>query len=435
MLKPAPDAQRDRPATFLFLQGIASPFFSDLGRALRARGHDVRRINLCPGDWLFWRGPADNYRGPREAWGRYLEDYVAREGVTDVVLFGDCRPFHRAARMIAETRGLRVHVFEEGYIRPNWITCELGGVNGFSSLPRRAEEVRALARRLPQPGRAMPSTGDMARRSVWDVGYNLANVLFPYLYPHFRSHRPTHIAAEYAGWVKKFSRRGHTRREAARCGEIYNAVGCDYFLLPLQLDSDYQIRVHSPFLGVEGFMDRVIKSFADTSKAPTRLLVKLHPLDSGLINWRKFARASARRHGVSDRLDFIDGGDLPSLIAGARGVVIVNSTVGMLSLEMGRPTHAVGTAIYNMPGLTHQGDLDRFWTDPTPPDMGLMADFRRVVLHRTQVNGGFFSASAIERAVAGSVPRIESALPDAMLAAARVVREAAERDGELAPVY
>lgn len=68
MQQPALDVPRDRPATFLFLQGIATPFFSDLGKALRARGHTVRRINLCPGDWLFWSGDADNYRGRREAW-------------------------------------------------------------------------------------------------------------------------------------------------------------------------------------------------------------------------------------------------------------------------------------------------------------------------------------------------------------------------------
>ena len=72
MQQPALDVPRDRPATFLFLQGIATPFFSDLGKALRARGHTVRRINLCPGDWLFWSGDADNYRGRREAWGEYL---------------------------------------------------------------------------------------------------------------------------------------------------------------------------------------------------------------------------------------------------------------------------------------------------------------------------------------------------------------------------
>lgn len=435
MLQPRPDPVDASPATFLFLQGLASTFFSDLGTALTMRGHRVRRINFCPGDWLFWRGRSDHYRGTGDAWGAWLDAYVDREGVTDIVLFGDCRPYHAVARAVAGTRGLRVHVFEEGYIRPNWITCELGGVNGHSALPRNAAAIRAAARRLPQPGRAMPSTGDMARRSVWDVGYNLANICFPYLYPRFRSHRPTHVAMEYAGWIKKFAHRGRSRREAARCNAIYNAVGCDYFLLPLQLDSDYQIRVHSPFFGVEGFMDRVIKSFAEASQAPTRLLVKLHPLDAGLINWRKFARASARRHGVSERLDFIDGGDLPGLIAGARGIVIVNSTVGMLSLEMGRPTLAVGTAIYNMAGLTHQGDIDGFWTDPTAPDMALMADFRRVVLHRTQVNGGYFSKPSIARAVSGAVPRMEAALPDALVAAARTIRAGGAGDGRLAEIY
>ena len=74
-------ADRDRPATFLFLQGIASPFFSDLGRALRARGHGVRRINFCSGDWLFWGGGSDHYRGPRTGWEAYLDAYVAEHGL------------------------------------------------------------------------------------------------------------------------------------------------------------------------------------------------------------------------------------------------------------------------------------------------------------------------------------------------------------------
>ncbi|GJD32993.1 hypothetical protein PMNALOAF_4274 [Methylobacterium adhaesivum] len=435
MLQPRAPAHRDGPATFLFLQGVASPFFSDLGRALEERGHRVRRINFSSGDWLFWRLPADNYRGSFENWGGYVADYIARHGVTDIILFGDCRPYHVAARAAAEPAGVRLHVFEEGYLRPNWITCELGGVNGHSSLPKTAMEIRAMARRLPQPGRAMPSSGDMARRSLWDVAYNIANFGFPYFFPHFRSHRPNHIAVEYAGWIKKFARRAHTRREAARLNEAYTAVGVDYFLLPLQLDSDYQIRVHSPFLGVEAFMDRVIASFAADSEGATRLLIKLHPLDSGLINWRKYARHSAKRHGVNDRLDIIDGGDLPSLIAGSRGVVLVNSTVGMLSLELGRPTLATGEAIYNLPGLTHPGGLGTFWTAPVAPDADLMRDFRRVVLHRTQVNGGFFSREAIARAVAGTVPRLEATLPAAALAAAQAGRAEAGDTQDFAPVY
>lgn len=435
MLPTRVDITREGPATFLFLQGIASPFFADLGQALLKRGHQVRRINFSSGDWLFWRLGSDNYRGPREGWDAYIADYIVQHGVTDIVLFGDCRPYHVAAREAAEPFGIRIHVFEEGYLRPNWITCELGGVNGHSSLPRCADEIRSIARRLPRPGRAMPASGDMARRSLWDVAYNIANIGFPYFFPHFRSHRPIHVAAEYVGWIKKFAGRSRTRRQARELNEIYAARREEYFLLPLQLDSDYQIRVHSPFLGVEGFMDRVIASFAAHASDRSRLLIKLHPLDSGLVNWRKHARNSARRHGVDERLDFIDGGDLPKLIAGSRGVVLVNSTVGMLSLELGRPTVAAGEAIYNLPGLTHQGGLDTFWTKPEAPDMALMADFRRVVLHRTQVNGGFFSRPSIDRAVAGSVLRLESRLPAPALAAAQAIRERSTRTPELAPVY
>ena len=435
MSQPRAHAIGPRAATFLFLQGIASPFFSVLGSALRERGHGVRRINFSAGDWLFWPHAADHYRGKRDGWEAYLEAYLREHAVTDIVLFGDCRPYHQAAVLVAKPMGVRIHVFEEGYVRPYWITCEAGGVNGNSTLPKRAEEIRAIARKLPQPGRAMPLTGDMARRSLWDIGFNIANIGFPYLYPGFRTHRPNHIAAEYGGWIKKFVRRGRTRREAVRVNEIYAAIQADYFLLPLQLDSDYQIRVHSPFLGVEGFMDRVIASFAKHSQAPTRLLVKLHPLDSGIMNWRKRARQSAKRHGCNDRLDFIDGGDLPKLIDGSRGVVLVNSTVGMLALERGRPTLAFGQAVYNLPGLTHQGDIDTFWSDPKPPDMALMRDFIRVVMHRTQINGGYFSRPAIERAVAGAVPRLEAALPPAALAIARDTLDETERDGRLSPAY
>ena len=435
MPQPRPDTTRGSAATFLFLQGIASPFFSDLGRALRVRGHQVRRINFSSGDWLFWRGPSDSYRGTRDGWDAYLAAYLREHGVTDIVLFGDCRPYHQAAIQAAKPMGVRIHVFEEGYVRPYWITCEHGGVNGNSSLPKDAGEIRAIARRLPQPGRAMPLTGDMTRRSVWDIAFNVANIGFPYFYPGFRTHRPNHIAAEYGGWIKKFTRRRRTRADAKRLNEIYAAISAEYFLLPLQLDSDYQIRVHSPFLGVEAFMDRVIASFARHANPAARLLVKLHPLDSGIMNWRRRARQSAKRHGVNDRLDFIDGGDLPTLIDRSRGVVLVNSTVGMLSLERGRPTLATGTAIYNMPGLTHQGPIDAFWTNPTAPDMGLMDDFRRVVMHRTQINGGYFSAPAIERAVAGAVSRLESVLPQPALAAARAARESDDSEGKLSPVY
>ena len=50
------------------------------------------------------------------------------------MLYGDTRPVHAAAVMAARARGLCVHVFEEGYLRPWWVTYERGGTNGHSRL-------------------------------------------------------------------------------------------------------------------------------------------------------------------------------------------------------------------------------------------------------------------------------------------------------------
>ncbi len=43
--------------------------------------------------------------------------------------------------------------------------------------------------------------------------------------------------------------------------------------------------------------------------------------------------AAAAARGVAGRVAFIDGGDLHALLRACRGVVLVNSTVGLAALE------------------------------------------------------------------------------------------------------
>ena len=83
---------------FLFLQGLAGPFFSRLGEALAASGNGVHRINFNGGDKLYWKLPgAVDYRGNLDKWPRFLAKVLARRGITDILLFGDCRPLHSVA--------------------------------------------------------------------------------------------------------------------------------------------------------------------------------------------------------------------------------------------------------------------------------------------------------------------------------------------------
>jgi capsular polysaccharide export protein len=396
--------------SFLFLQGLAARFFEYLGRGLGARGHAVNRVNFNGGDRAFWRLPGGiDFRGRAEEWPGFLEALIVASRTTDIILFGDCRPPHRAAIAVARRRELRVWVVEEGYLRPDWITFEEDGVNGFSTLPRDPERYRNEARRLP-PWRDPPSVpGSFRRRAVEDVLYWLASSTAAQRFPHYATHRPYFQFVEYAGWLRRLAvQRRDERRAAAAIAELARCRD-PIFLFPLQLDCDYQMRVHSPFGSVPVAIEAVLTSFARAAPSAARLVVKLHPLDSGIYDWAAMTRHVAVRLDVSDRIVVIDGGSIDTVVRLAHGVVTVNSTVGTLALKAGRPVKALGNAIYDMAGLTFQGGLDAFWHGAAAPDLVLFDAFRRVLAARVLIPGSFFSSKGLTVAVEAAIDRLEAA--------------------------
>ena len=69
----------------------------------------------------------------------------------------------------------------------------------------------------------------------------------------------------------------------------------------------------------------------------------------------------------------------------------------------------LGRAVYDIDGLTHQGQLAGFWTDPAPPDAGLLADFLAVLADGAMIPGGFYNEKSIALAVAAAVGRMTRA--------------------------
>jgi capsular polysaccharide export protein len=367
----------------------------------------VYKINFNLGDSLFCRGGNRfSYRGRLADWPIWCAQFLARHQVTDLVLFGDCRPLHKLAIAAAARASIRVMVAEEGYLRPDWITFEPYGVNGHSNLPRDPGWYRREAAGL-SVGASMPVNDSFARRALEDVLYNGAAVLGGMTYPFYRTHRPWHPALEYAGWLRRLAR--------LAIGRIWHEhqVGSGatdqkpYFLFPLQLACDFQLRVHSPFADQSVAITRVVNSFARWAPSECMLVVKQHPLENGLRNWRALLAGVAERAGVSERVVFIEDDELPALAAGASGMVTINSTSGMVALERGVPVFTLGTAIYDVPGLTSGGSLDDFWVAPRRPDASLFHAFKSVLIARCMVPGGFYSDAGLNLAVAGAVARLE----------------------------
>jgi capsular polysaccharide export protein len=179
-----------------------------------------------------------------------------------------------------------------------------------------------------------------------------------------------------------------------------------FYLLPLQLETDFQIRRHSKFKSMTDLMRLVIESFA--RKAAGRL----DPADqaaSARQRPRQLPQAAnriARRFNLDGRIMVIDGGHLPTLLSTCKGVVVVNSTTGLSAIHHNRPLKVLGRAVFDLPGLTFQGSLDRFWEEASPPNQELFRAFKRVVLRRAQVNGSFFTDEGMALAVEGAMGRL-----------------------------
>jgi capsular polysaccharide export protein len=389
---------------FLFLQGPPGPLLHQLATAMRERGVKVDRINICAGDQIDWPEQATNFRGRFRDWPTFFDNFLREHQITDILLFGDCRPYHASARRVAALRGIRTHVLEEGYLRPHWMTLELDGVNGYSRLTRNKEWVIEQAKALPPEPFLPPITATFRRRVRDTARHYVAVHAGRPAFPRYRTHRPGSALLEAAGWGWKYLVRGVRERRAEKVLE--GLEDKRFFLLPLQLSGDYQIRNHSPFPDMLGAASFVMESFARHAPEDAHLLIKKHPFDTTMFNWRLHIDRRARRLGIRERVHFIDGGQLDRLAAATTGMVCVNSTSATLALAAGRPVCTLGEAIYNVPGLTFSRHVDEFWTDPTPPEPGLYGAFRRVLVDRCLVRGGIASESAVQTLIKSMLERL-----------------------------
>jgi capsular polysaccharide export protein len=405
----APFAALGEPAsarTFLLVSAPFGPFSRELAATLRRSGARVLRVTLNGGDRLDWGArEALTYKGAASGWRRWLERAIVANDVTDVVAYGDSTPHTSQALEAAAALGLRAHVLEQGYFRPHWVTLERGGVNANSGLPRDPDWYRAHpAAASDGPAQAVGHTTPAAVVNI--IAYHTAMYAGMPLFPRYRAPYSEPALRQGLGHVARLGLQQLSRRRRRQGFERLLGADGPIFLCALQRPGDSQLCRHSDFLTAQSFADYVVASFAAHAPANARLLVRPHPLDPGLIRHADVVARAAARAGAPDRVRYIDHGKLHEVLPHMSGVVCVNSTAGLAAIEFGKPTITLGRALYDMPGMTHQGGLDGFWTAPQAPDAGLYAAFRRVVMAETQINGAYATRPGRRLAVAGVAARL-----------------------------
>ncbi|MFV2001809.1 MAG: capsule biosynthesis protein [Paracoccaceae bacterium] len=388
---------------FLLLQGPHGPFFQQLGRMLRATGAQTTRVGFNAGDRAFWWDRA-SYLGfvdKPAAWPGFLADLIGDRDITDIVLYGDTRPVHAAAVALARARNLTVHVFEEGYLRPFWVSYERGGSNGNSALMKMPV---AQMQSVCGPGDAGVAPvadhwGDMKHHIFYGALYHWFVLFANRRYRHFKSHRSVPVMREFQLYLNRLLLMPWLWLARVAATWRIKWGGFAYHLILLQLEHDASFQAHSQFDDMGGFLRLVVDGFARGAPGHHHLVFKAHPLEDGRAPLRRDIARLAAQHGIGARVHFVRGGKLARLLDQARSAVTVNSTSAQQALWRGLPLRAFGAAVYDKPELVSHQPLAEFFANPRRPDSAAYRQYRRFLLETSQVAGGFYSARGRRQAL------------------------------------
>ncbi|MBI1416114.1 MAG: capsule biosynthesis protein CapA [Limimaricola sp.] len=363
---------------------------------LRRADCAVWRVGFNAGDRAFWFGGEGYipYRGTPEDWPDACAGLIDQHGITDLVLYGDVRPIHAQAVARAKAQGVRVHVFEEGYMRPYWVSYERDGSNGHSRLMRLsvADMRKALARsdlEVPEPP---AHWGDMRHHVFYGALYHWFVLFRNRDYRAFRPHRDLPLTTETLLYTRRLLLMPFIAMDRMIANARIKYGGFPYHLVLLQLEHDSNFLAHSPFATMADFLEVVIAGFAEGAPGHHHLVFKAHPLENGRTPTAQVIDTIARRHGVEGRMHYVRGGKLARLMDHARTAVTVNSTAGQQALWRALPLKVFGEAVYAKPEFVSDQPLADFFAQPMRPDSRAYRDFRRFLLETSQVPGGYYSA-------------------------------------------
>lgn len=374
----------------LLLQGPLGPFFQQLSHVLSLNGHKVIKVHFnagdagysCDGFNIFYNKQPNHWKG-------FCKQLLKQHEIDSVICYGDCRFYHKVASKLCRALNIDFWALEEGYLRQGYITLEKGGVNANSPFYQGRKQLLLMTWQHSFEELHIIEKS-FSKRAWFASYYHIRRTLLNFRYPYFQNHRPWNAWQEGINWLKggciKLLSTTKDKKLLVAIKHRKNPL----YLLPLQVNEDFQIISHSRFDNLEQVIQKVIHSFATFAPKNAELLIKHHPMDRGFTAYNKLINRLVEQYNLNGRVHYGYELPLPEIYPLLTGTVTVNSTVGLSSLLHSVPTICLGRAIYDIPKLTSQASLDKFWCNPEVVDHEAFEKFKQSLLYLTQIKGNFY---------------------------------------------
>ena len=384
----------------LFLVGPIGSFFSRLSRYLENKDVKTYKIQFPLHEYGFPKFKTIAYSKEIDYFKDFLRKIILEKKIKHIFMYGNVLIPHRHAIELVEefkTEGIQIyaHIFELGYLRPNFVTLEDKGVNYESSFILNKEFFSQQ-----EPYKVFPLARDkgLRLRKIWKSITFINHSFKKYKiveFEHKLQPKPIYLWFQLKGFLLKYYYRIKENKIKRR---IFSEN--PFFIVILQVSSDSQITKGSKIGDIYQFIEYVIKKFSKSNVKNTNLIFKHHPRDRGYNNYSELITINAKKYGIQNEVFYIHDCYLSNVFRNpnCKGTILINSTVGYQSLYHSVPVKSFGISPYNINGITYQKNLISFFNDPETVDKLLFNKFYKYLLENSQINGnfdGFFPFSKV----------------------------------------
>lgn len=386
--------------TVLLLQGPIGPYFYQLNQFLCEQGKDVYKLNFNGGDSFYYPHNACTYvyNDSLENFQRYLSDFIEKYQIDTIVCFGHKRAYHVIAKQLCleNSQDISFWSFEEGYLRPYYITFEKWGVNNASILPRDANFYLNQISEVPELRQPQPVTASFSSRAWLATHYYMSMHFHKDYYSKYVHHRERRIWNYIGAWCTSAWRKWAYRPyESSLAKNIEGSHFPEFFIVPLQVHNDSQVKDFSISKNIPAFIRHVLRSFSKCADEKYHIVLKHHPMDRGFNHYGALIKKLIKQYKLEGRVHYVFDVPMPIFLRKAKGMVVINSTSGLSALIHGLPTKVLGKAPYDFEGLTDQQSLSLFWNNPQPPNAKVFNAYKTYLLYKTQLNDCFYSRNDV----------------------------------------
>ena len=383
------DVPEAKGRRILIVQGDWEAGMSLLSLDLKDVGHHVGKVFFCAPDVIYQaRGIQTHmFRKPLGEFDEWLRALVEQEGYDTFFLYNHYRPYNQIAWNLAQELDLGCFVFELGLIRPNCVMVFSRKDVPLTAVSRAWNQLLAGG---PAPERTVTppelcQVSTPAKLVAFCANFLFSRLTSP-LFPHFVDQRDMNLWKHFKHGMIHLWRFVERGRDCEYDEVFAGELSGKYYAVPLQVHSDTQILKCSRYRTIEQFIKEVVRSFEHHAPPDTKLVFKVHPMDRGYKDYADLIVGLDHRLG-GGRLLYVDRVHLPTLLECSRGVVNINSSVGISGLVHHVPVITLGTAVYDLPELTFRGNLDDFWTKAEGPKVQRVNDFINLLLATNQGRG------------------------------------------------